>query len=120
MDAPNAAVTGEESYVFLPGGFFLLGHWDRRFSNGGRHIGLSTIRYDAAARTYFASNVDNLGFARTYRVTPSDDVWSFTGDWERAAIRFADDGRLMTIDWEVTKDRSTWLPLCHLEATKAS
>ena len=117
--APNAAVTGEESYVFLPGGFFLLGHWDRRFSDGGRHIGLTTIRYDSATRAYSAYNVDNFGFARTYQVTPRDDVWSFTGEWERATMRFQDDGRRMAIDWEVTKDGSTWLPLCHLDATKA-
>ena len=116
--APNAAVTGEESYVFLPGGFFLLGHWDRRFANGGRHIGMTTIRYDATTRAYSAYNVDNLGFARTYAVTPRDGEWSFTGEWERATMRFGEDGRTMTIDWEVTRDGSTWLPLCHLEATK--
>jgi hypothetical protein len=116
--APNAAVTGEESYVFLPGGFFLLGHWDRRFDNGGRHIGLSTIRYDAATNAYVAQTVDNLGFARTYRVTPSDDAWTFTGDWERATMRFGDDDRRMTIDWDVRRDGATWVPLCHLEATK--
>jgi hypothetical protein len=118
--ALGVPVTGEESYVFLPGRFFLLGHWDRRFASGTRHIGMTTIRYDAAARVYMASNVDNLGFARTYLVTPDDDVWYFTGDWERATMRFGDDSRTMTIDWEVTKDGSTWLPLCHLEATKAA
>ena len=118
-DAPNAAVTGDESYVFLPGGFFLLGHWDRRFTNGRRHIGLTTIRYDPTTRAYSAYNVDNLGFARTYRVTPHDDVWTFTGERERATMRFGNDGRTMTIDWEVTSDGTTWLPLCHLEATQS-
>lgn len=118
--APNAPVNGEESYVFLPGGFFLLGHWDRRIGTDGRHIGMTTIRYDAATDAYLAYNVDNLGFARTYHVAPRDDVWSFVGDWERATMRFADNGNTMTIDWEVTQDGATWRPLCHLVATKSA
>jgi hypothetical protein len=115
--SPDAQVTGEEHYVFLPGGFFLLGHWDRRFGND-RHIGMSTIRYDSATGAYSAHNVDNLGFARTYRVTENDRVWSFTGDWERATMAMNEDATSMTIDWEATKDGVTWSPLCHLEAVK--
>jgi len=115
--AANSSVAGEESYVFLPGGFFLLGHWDRRFENG-RHLGMSVIRYDAETHEYSSYNVDNLGYARTYRVTPRDDVWSFEGDWERATMRFSDDKRHLTIDWERTPDGANWVPLCHLEATK--
>ena len=116
--APNAQVTGEQSFVWLPGGFFLLGHWDHRFETG-RHLGMNVVRYDPATHEYSSYNVDNLGFARTYRVTQQDDVWSFSGDWERAKMQFADDGRKLTIDWELTKDGSTWRPLCHLEATKS-
>ena len=52
-------------------------------------------------------------------MTQRDDVWSFDGEWERATMRFGEDGRRLTIDWELTKDGATWLPLCHLEATKA-
>jgi len=116
--APNATVTGEQSFVWLPGGFFLLGHWDHRFENG-RHLGMNVIRFDPATREYSSYNVDNLGYARTYRVTPHDDEWSFSGDRERATMRFDNEGRTLTIDWELTKDGSTWEPLCHLEATKS-
>ena len=116
-DAPNTKVTGEETFTWLPGRFVLLGQWDHRFENG-RHIGLNVIRYDQSTGEYSSYNVDNLGFARTYRVTRDDRVWSFSGDWERATMRFDDDNRTLTIDWEVTKDGSTWLPLCHLDATK--
>ena len=64
--------------------------------------------------------MDNLGFARTYRVTqPDENVWAFDGEWERARMVFGNDGRSLTIDWELTQDGSTWLPLCHLDATKA-
>jgi hypothetical protein len=116
--APNANVTGEQSFVWLPGGFFCLGHWDHRFDNG-RHLGINVIRYDAATHEYSSYHVDNLGYARTYRVTHEDGTWSFGGERERATMRFGDGGRTLTIDWELTKDGSTWSPLCHLEATKA-
>jgi hypothetical protein len=116
-NAPNTSVTGEESYTWLPGRFFLLGHWDRRFGND-RHVGISIIRYDQTTRQYSSYNVDNFGYARTYRVTERDGVWSFTGDWERATWVLGADGRTMTIDWEATEDGETWVPLCHLEATK--
>jgi hypothetical protein len=116
-NAPDTPVTGEEHYTWLPGRFFLLGHWDRRFGDD-RHIGINIIRYDPTTEQYSSYNVDNLGFARTYRVTQRDGVWSFTGDWERATWRLGADDRTMTIDWETTRDGETWAPLCHLEATK--
>jgi len=116
--APNAKVHGEQSFVWLPGGFFLLGHWDHRFDNG-RHLGMNVIRYDEATHEYSSYNVDNLGFARTYRLTQHDNTWAFTGDRERATMRFGDDGRTLAIDWELTKDGSHWEPLCHLEARKS-
>ena len=116
-NAPDTPVTGEESYTWLPGRFFLLGHWDRRFE-GGRHVGLNIIRYDATTEQYSSYNVDNLGFARTYRVTQRDGVWSFIGEWERATWAFGHDGQTMTIDWEITTDGATWETLCHLDATK--
>ena len=120
--APNASttpVTGEESYTWLPGRFFLLGHWDHRVGSD-HHIGLNIIRYDATTEQYSSYNVDNLGFARTYRVTQREGAWSFTGGWERATWAFGHDGQTMTIDWEITSDGETWEPLCHLDATKQS
>jgi hypothetical protein len=80
---------------------------------------MNVIRFDPATREYSSYNVDNLGYARTYRVTQHDDEWSFSGDRERATMRFDNEGRTLTIDWELTKDGSTWEPLCHLEATKS-
>ena len=115
--SPNTNVTGEESYEWLTGGFFLVGRWDRHF-DGNRHTGTSIIRYDPSADEYSAYSVDNLGFARTYRLTEREGVWSFAGPWERATIKFSNRGNAMEIHWEKTKDGSTWEPLCDLQATK--
>jgi hypothetical protein len=79
---------------------------------------MSVLRYDAAAHEYSAYNVDNLGFARTYRVTERDGVWSFAGDRERATVAMSEDATTMTVDWEIRNGDETWSSLCHLEATK--
>jgi hypothetical protein len=118
-DAPNAPdtkITGEERYQWLPGGFFLEGHWDRRFGND-RHAGTSIIRYDASARAYSAFNVDTLGYARAYRMTEHGGVWSLMGPKERATIQFTDDGAAMSTHWEIKKD-ARWAPLCDLVGTR--
>ena len=101
----------------MPGGFFLEAHWDRRFGDD-RHVGTSIIRYDAASREYSAFNVDNLGYARTYRMTERDGVWSLAGPRERATIRFADDGATMQTHWDVKRDGERWAPLCDLVGTR--
>ena len=116
-NAPDTKVTGEQRYQWLPGGFFLVGHWDHRFGSD-RHTGLSLMRYDDATHEYSTYNVDNLGYARTYRMTKRDGVWSITGPSERATIRFTDDGAAMQIHWEV-KQGSKWAPLCDLAGKRA-
>ena len=116
--APNAEVHGEQSFIWMPGRFFLMGNWDHRFENG-RHLGVNIIRYDAVSGEYASYNVDNLGYARTYRVQRNENEWTFTGERERATMRFGEDGRTLAIDWEVTSDGSTWVSLCHLDATRS-
>ena len=71
------------------------------------------MRYDEATHEHSTYNVDNLGYARTYRMTKRDGVWSLTGPTERATIRFTDDGAAIQIHWEVKKE-SKWAPLCDL------
>ena len=116
-NAPDTDVFGTESYEWLPGGFFLEGHWDRHFGTD-RHTGLSILRYDEATSEHSIYSVDNLGYARTYRMTERDGVWSFSGPNERATVRFSDDGGTMTTTWQVRKD-DTWVPLCDLVGKRA-
>jgi len=117
-NAPDTKVTGEERYQWLPGGFFLEGRWDRHFGGNDRHTGLSIIRYDDATGEHSCYNVDNLGYARTYRMTEHDGVWSFSGATERATVRFSDDGGRMMTHWEIKRD-GKWGPLCDLVGKRA-
>jgi hypothetical protein len=113
----NTKVTGEETYEWMPGGFFVVNHWDRHFGDG-RHIGTGFLGYDAMADQYSVHAFDNLGFMRTYEATPRGNRWTYAGKKERAEISFSDDGKTMTIHWDVTQDGSKWIPLCDLTGTK--
>jgi hypothetical protein len=118
-DASNSKVSGEERYEWMPGNFFLVSHFDRQFTDGGRHTGMGVLKYDATIDAYSLHAFDNLGFARRYAVSVSGNQWKIAGDHERAEIDFSDDGRTMKAFWEIATDGSTWRPLCELTATKA-
>jgi hypothetical protein len=66
---------------------------------------------------YFARTFENHGFYRRYDVTVDGNVWTFSGETERARIEFSDDGRRQTITWE-WRPKDLWLPLCDRVATK--
>jgi hypothetical protein len=117
--AANTPVTGEESYEWLPGGFFLVNRWDRRFG-GAEHKGIGIVAFDAATGEYSTRAFDNLGYAREYKTTLRDRTMALTGKWERATLAVSADGQTMTIHWERSEDGEHWLPLCDLVATRAS
>jgi hypothetical protein len=110
-------LVGEESYQWLPGGFFLYSRWDRRIGSG-EHKGVGLIGYDPADRGYSLSAFDNLGFARTYRVIVRDGVWTYTGRWERASFIVGEGGKDMQVKWERSRDGSSWEFLCELKMTR--
>ena len=116
--AANMPVTGEESYEWLPGNFFLTSRFDRHFEDGTRHTGTGMFRYDESTGQYLLYMFDNLGFARRYTVTVDGKRWTYDGAHERAQALFSDDDCRMTIDWEVRTADSKWVPLCHLDATR--
>jgi hypothetical protein len=118
--APTAAATkvlGEETYDWMPGGFFLIGRWVHRFDSS-LHEGISFIGHDPETRAFTADNFDNLGYHRAYRLTELGGVWQFSGAFERASWRFDDDRNGFTVNWEMSKDGKTWAPLCELRGTR--
>lgn len=116
-DAPDTKVSGEESYEWLPGRFFLLTHFDRGFTGGGRHIGTGLIGVGERG-TYASDSFDNLGYHRTYKLSVEDRVWTYSGGHERAQLTFAKDGKSFHVKWELSKDGKAWQPLCELDGTK--
>ena len=116
--SPGTSVLGEESYEWLPGGFFLMNRWNRRFSDGGIHQGTGIIGHEPGGETYTNQAFDNLGYARNYALSNNGRTWSFAGKWERATVTFSDDGRHLQTRWEISKDGNIWQPLCDLASTK--
>jgi hypothetical protein len=119
-DDPRASSVpwkSDESYQWLPGGFFVLHRWD---ATVGTQVvqGTEIIGYDAAAGGYFTRFFDNGGNHPEYRATVDGDVWSFTEPQTRAAVTVADLGRTMQFVWECRNGGGRWLPLCDRTARR--
>jgi len=98
------------------GGFFLI--QDEKARVGGAVFDtLSVMGVDPETGECFARGFENHGFQRLYRVARQGNVWTLTGETERATITFSDDGRTQTIAWEWKPD-GEWLPLCDRVATR--
>ena len=118
--APGAKVTGEESYEWMPGEFFLLSKWDRHIGETD-HIGMGLIHYDSESRFFSADHYDNLGYNNTYLLVPDRNVWKFIGTKERATVEFNRNENSFTENWEITSDNGiTWKPLCSLMGRRMS
>ena len=78
---------------------------------------LSLLGWDDEAGRYFCRSVENHGFARDYTMTVEDDLWTLTGEHERATYRFGTDGNTQEISWQIEIDGS-WLPLCDRTARR--
>lgn len=109
-------ISGDESYQWLPGGFFVQGSWNHDFGSG-THAGITVIGFDAASEKLTAHNFDNLGFARHYRLETDGLRWEISGPKERAVRVFSPDGDSFDEKWQVS-DSGNWVPLCELHGKR--
>jgi hypothetical protein len=121
QDAANPKANGfswESTHTarWHTGEFFLI--TDERSQSGGQFDTISVMGVDAETGEYFAQSFENHGFARRYDVSVDGDTWTFSGEHERATIKFSENGRTQTITWE-WKPRDKWLPLCDRVAKRA-
>jgi len=92
-------------------GEFFVVHDERATSGGKTFDTLSVMGVDATTGRHFARTFENHGFYRHYDITVDGNVWTFSGEAERATITFSSDGRTQTIVWE-WRPNDQWLPLC--------
>ncbi len=115
--ASAAPWTSEESFEWLPGGFFLLHRWDAMA--GEREFkGTEIIGYDQEQDAYFTRLFDNAGNHPEYRTTVDGNVWTFTEPATRATVTIGDDGSRMHFRWEWRNGGNDWLPLCDRVAAR--
>ena len=115
--AAPAVWTSEETYEWLPGGFFMLHRWDAQV---GTHPfkGTEIIGYDEATGGFFTHMFDNAGNHPTYVATVSGSVWTFEEASTRAVVSLSGDGNRMELRWEWRAGEGDWLPLCDRTANR--
>jgi len=109
--------TSEETYEWLPGGFFMLHTWDAKV---GTHPfkGTEILGYDESEGGYFSRMFDNGGNHPEYTATVNGNVWIFTEESTRAAVTMSNDGNRMDLRWEWRQGEGEWLPLCDRTANR--
>jgi len=95
--------------IWHTGRFFLV--QDERADIAGSRFDTLSVMGVSDDGSYFARSFENHGFYRNYRVERESDVWTLTGDTERARITFSGNHQKQDIAWEWKQD-GTWLPLC--------
>ena len=113
----NDKWTSEESYEWLPGGFFLLHKWEARVG-AQEFTGIEIIGYDAERKEYFTKMFDNGGNHPGYTVSTEKDEWKFTEEATRATATVSVDGSTITWKWEQKNNGGDWTPLCDRVATR--
>ena len=113
----GAPWTSDESYEWLPGGFFLLHRW-KAMTGQKEFIGTEILGYDEAEGGYFTRFFDNSGFHPEYRASVDGDVWTFSEPQTRATVTVEDGGKRMRFAWQWRNGGSEWMPLCDRVATR--
>ena len=112
-DDPRASAmpwTSDETYEWLPGGFFVLHRWD---AMAGTKVFKGT-----ALGGYFTRVFDDDGFHPEYRVDVSGNAWTFREPAARATITFGDGDDRMNVAWGRKNQGAEWLPLRDRVATR--
>jgi Protein of unknown function (DUF1579) len=108
--------SGEESYEWLPGGFFLVNNFNAQIGNAAIN-GMEIIGYDAASQTYPSQLFDNYGRIYLGQRIVRDGVWIYTVEDYRTTYVLSDDGNTMTTHWDWLSE-TDWLSLVELKGTK--
>ncbi len=86
---PAGKFTSTEDVEWLPGGFFLVMHWEEKGPKG-EGKGLTVMGYNAEKKVYFSRTFDGSTGGGTYGEGPVE------GDtWTRTSPEFKRDGKVM-------------------------
>ncbi len=72
----GGTVTGTDWNETLPGGFFLVRHYETK-SPVGEFKRLEVIGYNVESKAYVQHGFNNVGEAHTYKGTVQDDTWTW-------------------------------------------
>jgi hypothetical protein len=122
---PAGKMTSVETFEWMPGGFFMIHHWDTR--QGGVELkGLEVLGYDSHSKMYSTRFFDNLGSSGFMKATLLGNAWTWTGDSEVGGkpLKERCTTTLVSSDaWtskcEFSSDGAKWLPNFDLKSARA-
>ncbi len=112
---PAGKIASVETYEWLPGGFFLLHHYD--FRQAGVEIkGMEVLGYDRRSKAYTTRAYDNFGNSSAWKAAVAGGTWSWTGEsevggkplHERCTVAF-EGPDVITSNCEYSTDGTKWL-----------
>ena len=109
----------DETIEWIPGRFFVVRRTDGMV--GANDIkGIDIFSVEPDSKGYVARAYENHGFMRDYVVHVDGNIWTFTGETERARVEFVNGGNTQNVSWEWRKPGQEWLPLCDRAATRVA
>jgi hypothetical protein len=123
---PAAEISGTERFEWLPGGFFLIHHFEAQVG-GAPAACIEITGYNPATETYPTHTYYNNGQTAEWELVERDGSWILTGEWPmdgesvqvRCTVEFADEGNSRTGKWESSSDGSRWETFWDVKATRA-
>ena len=116
-NAPNTPLIGTQAVNLMEGGHFLEARWEYESGADSVFCGLSIIGQPEDSDRIECHNFDNLGSLRVYSSNMKDNLWTLTGQSERATIEFDESGKTYREFWEIKTD-GDWQPLCRRTGTR--
>jgi hypothetical protein len=121
-----AEITGVERYEWLPGGFFLVHHFDSQVGSAQAAC-IEVTGYDPSTRTYPTQTYYNTGQRADWRLIERDETWILTGQWDmggelvqvRCTIEFGEEGSSKTSKWESSSNSVSWEAFWEVRAKRA-
>ena len=111
-------MTSVETYEWILDDSFLLHHWDGKVGDSD-FKGMEVLGFDKKNNLYTSSFFDNSGNNPTYKVSLKNNIWTYSGEFQKATFEFSDDENSLQVHWDWKKpDDENWLPLCDLKVTK--
>lgn len=105
-DAPPSIAA--DSYEWVPGGHFVLHHWDVNLP-GGRGQGIEIIGATDTPGIFFMHAYDSDGLVSEMKAHHHGDEWRYDSESLRFAGRFSEGGAVYSGLWEERID-GEWVP----------
>ncbi len=124
---PAASISALQTYEWLPGGQFLVHHFDGRIGDSPAAC-IEVLGFEPERRCYRAHTFYNNGQTNVWDVEHHEGHWLFLGDWTaggrpmkvRCTTTFAADGTTMASKWEHSSDGSQWHTFWDVSARKVT